>query len=78
MPPVLRDTQGVNSISVAFTSAVTYALQQFEAYNTTLVDGIPPACPTPEQNGFCHVNFIRKEPCSFSWDWGKSIVHDCR
>ena len=57
---------------MAFTSALSYSLAQFEAYNTTLQDGIPPACPDPTQNGFCHINFIRKEPCSFSWDWGEA------
>ena len=70
--PVL--VAGANEITVAFTSAVTYAELQCNSFETSLPDGIPPPCPPSVQNGFCHINFIRKEPCSFSWDWGKGIT----
>jgi beta-mannosidase len=46
-------------------SPVIYALNQAMAYNKT----VEPTCPGGAQHGECHVNFIRKEPCSFSWDW---------
>lgn len=61
---------GKNQISVAFTSAVTYAASQSMAYK----DDIPPDCPPAIQHGECHRNFIRKEPCSFSWDWGPAFI----
>lgn len=54
-----------NQIQIDFQSPVDYALQQATLYNGT----VPPECPPDVQNGLCHVNFIRKEPCSFSWDW---------
>jgi len=54
-----------NEIQISFQSPVTYALEQFTAYNNP----VPPDCPAAVQNGICHVQFIRKEPCSFSWDW---------
>ncbi|KAM9356449.1 beta-mannosidase isoform 2-T2 [Pholidichthys leucotaenia] len=34
---------------------------------------VPPECPPDVQKGECHVNFIRKEQSSFSWDWGPSF-----
>ncbi|KAH0615885.1 hypothetical protein JD844_026487 [Phrynosoma platyrhinos] len=60
----------INAIQVHFVSAVWYAAEQskiHEAYQ------VPPECPPPVQKGQCHVNFIRKEQCSFSWDWGPSF-----
>jgi len=54
-----------NEIQIDFKSPVNYALEQFIAYNLT----VPPLCPPEAQNGECHIQFIRKEPCSFSWDW---------
>jgi beta-mannosidase len=57
--------QSTNQLQVDFESPVTYALNQFQAYN----DSVPPNCPSDAQHGECHVQFIRKEPCSFSWDW---------
>ncbi len=54
-----------NELRIDFDSPVAYALKQSQAYG----DVVPPNCPSGIQNGECHVNFIRKEPCSFSWDW---------
>jgi beta-mannosidase len=54
-----------NEIQIDFKSPVNYALEQYIAYNLT----VPPLCPPEAQNGECHIQFIRKEPCSFSWDW---------
>ncbi|XP_078057374.1 beta-mannosidase isoform X3 [Mustelus asterias] len=59
-----------NFIEVRFLSAVSYAAQQSAQHSKYPV---PPECPPPQQNGECHVNFIRKEQCSFSWDWGPSF-----
>ncbi|XP_041374637.1 beta-mannosidase-like [Gigantopelta aegis] len=60
---------GLNSITIFFRSAVTVA--QERADNSSYV--IPPECPQAAQHGECHVNMIRKEQCSFSWDWGPSF-----
>lgn len=66
---------GVNSISVAIASPLEFAASEFNRFITSAPSsGIPPDCPPPVQNGFCHVNCIRKEPCSFSWDWGIALA----
>nr|XP_054489782.1 beta-mannosidase isoform X7 [Agelaius phoeniceus] len=62
--------QEVNCVEVRFLSAVSYAAEQSRCHKA---HSIPPACPPPVQKGECHVNFIRKEQCSFSWDWGPSF-----
>ena len=54
-----------NQIQIDFESPVIYASNQSQLYNGT----VPPLCPPSSQHGECHVQFIRKEPCSFSWDW---------
>ncbi|XP_054846408.1 beta-mannosidase [Eublepharis macularius] len=59
-----------NAIQVHFLSAVWYAAEQSKIHQAYQV---PPECPPPVQKGECHVNFIRKEQCSFSWDWGPSF-----
>nr|XP_044622329.1 beta-mannosidase isoform X3 [Equus asinus] len=64
---VVRD---VNSIELRFQSPVLYAAQQSKAHTRYEV---PPDCPPVVQKGECHVNFIRKEQCSFGWDWGPSF-----
>ncbi|XP_004431061.1 PREDICTED: beta-mannosidase [Ceratotherium simum simum] len=60
----------VNSIELHFQSPVLYAAQRSKAHTCYQV---PPSCPPLVQKGECHVNFIRKEQCSFSWDWGPSF-----
>ncbi|XP_005406305.1 PREDICTED: beta-mannosidase [Chinchilla lanigera] len=60
----------VSSLELRFQSAVLYAAQESRAHTGLPV---PPDCPPPQQHGECHVNFIRKEQCSFSWDWGPSF-----
>ncbi|XP_029452909.1 beta-mannosidase isoform X2 [Rhinatrema bivittatum] len=59
-----------NFIEVRFSSAVSYAADESRAHTAY---GVPPDCPPAVQKGECHVNFIRKEQCSFSWDWGPSF-----
>ena len=54
-----------NTLNVHFMSPVIYALNQAIAYNKS----VHPNCTASVQHGECHVQFIRKEPCSFSWDW---------
>ena len=54
-----------NQLRVDFASPVAYALDRARLYNTS----VAPDCPPDDQHGECHVQFIRKEPCSFSWDW---------
>lgn len=61
--------KGSNIIHVHFQSPVEYARQQAAAYPYD----VPPDCPGPELKGECHGNFIRKEACAFSWDWGPAF-----
>ena len=35
---------------------------------------MPLECPPAVQKGECHVNFLRKQQCSFSWDWGPAFA----
>ncbi|KAE8630723.1 hypothetical protein XENTR_v10000933 [Xenopus tropicalis] len=58
-----------NNIEVQFQSAVNWAKDR--SGNSTYK--VPPDCPPQVQKGECHVNFIRKSQCSFSWDWGPSF-----
>ncbi|XP_021536047.1 beta-mannosidase [Neomonachus schauinslandi] len=59
----------VNSLELCFQSPVLYAAQRSKAHGYS----VPPDCPPLVQKGQCHVNFIRKEQSSFSWDWGPSF-----
>eukprot|EP00057_Strongylocentrotus_purpuratus_P006506 XP_011660980.1 PREDICTED: beta-mannosidase isoform X2 [Strongylocentrotus purpuratus] len=61
---------GENVIQVAFLSPITYSATRSREYPYD----VPPDCPPPVQHGFCHPNFIRKEQCSFSWDWGPGFA----
>ncbi|XP_069599757.1 beta-mannosidase isoform X2 [Ranitomeya imitator] len=58
-----------NHIEIKFQSAIDWAKER----NSQHAYGIPPDCPPKVQNGDCHVNYIRKAQCSFSWDWGPSF-----
>ncbi|CAH1246434.1 MANBA [Branchiostoma lanceolatum] len=62
---------GRNAIAVNFTSAITYAMEKNASHTQYMV---PPDCPPAVQKGECHPNFIRKEQCSFSWDWGPAFA----
>ncbi|KAM3594016.1 uncharacterized protein V6R79_000676 [Siganus canaliculatus] len=63
-------TDGENVLKVSLLSPVLYAAERRKAHSAYRV---PPECPPDVQKGECHVNFIRKEQCSFSWDWGPSF-----
>ncbi|KAG7234597.1 hypothetical protein INR49_002226 [Caranx melampygus] len=65
---LLKD--GDNVLRVSFLSPVLYASERRAAHSAYRV---PPECPPDVQKGECHVNFIRKEQSSFSWDWGPSF-----
>uniref|UniRef100_A0A3B4X821 Beta-mannosidase n=1 Tax=Seriola lalandi dorsalis TaxID=1841481 RepID=A0A3B4X821_SERLL len=65
---LLKD--GDNVLRVRLLSPVLYASERREAHSAYRV---PPECPPDVQKGECHVNFIRKEQSSFSWDWGPSF-----
>ncbi|XP_051820137.1 beta-mannosidase isoform X1 [Antechinus flavipes] len=67
---ITKEIRELNIIKLHFQSAVLYAAQQSQAHREYR---ILPECPEPVQKGVCHVNFIRKEQCSFSWDWGPSF-----
>ncbi|XP_075550187.1 beta-mannosidase-like [Dermacentor variabilis] len=60
-----------NTIVVSCESPVLYALRKHMERPTSRP--VWPMCPPPEQRGQCHVNMIRKMPCSFGWDWGPSF-----
>ncbi|KAM6961248.1 beta-mannosidase [Aplochiton taeniatus] len=59
-----------NTLVVHLASPVVYAEERSKAHSAYRV---PPECPPEVQKGECHVNFIRKEQSSFSWDWGPSF-----
>jgi len=61
---------GSNTIIISFESAIAYG--QYKSTECSI--DIPPDCPPDVQQGYCHVNFLRKEPCSFSWDWGPAFA----
>uniref|UniRef100_A0AAX7U0L8 Beta-mannosidase n=1 Tax=Astatotilapia calliptera TaxID=8154 RepID=A0AAX7U0L8_ASTCA len=65
---LLKD--GENVLQVGLLSPILYASEQRKAHTSYVV---PPECPPGVQKGECHVNFIRKEQSSFSWDWGPSF-----
>ncbi|XP_029900815.1 beta-mannosidase [Myripristis murdjan] len=61
---------GENALNVSFLSPVLYAAERSRAHSAY---SVPPDCPPAVQKGECHVNFIRKEQSSFSWDWGPAL-----
>lgn len=58
-----------NYIEIKLESPVEWAKEK--STNHSYI--IPPNCPPDVQKGECHVNYIRKAQCSFSWDWGPSF-----
>nr|XP_043903841.1 beta-mannosidase [Solea senegalensis]XP_043903842.1 beta-mannosidase [Solea senegalensis] len=68
----VRDSlkDGDNVLRVCLQSAVVYASERSKVHSAYRV---PPECPPDVQKGLCHVNFIRKEQSSFSWDWGPAF-----
>lgn len=64
---ILKDKDNV--LDVSLVSPVHYAAERRRQSSYR----VPPECPPEVQKGQCHVNFIRKEQRSFSWDWGPSF-----
>jgi beta-mannosidase len=58
-----------NRLVVAFQSAISYVQQQAARYPYYL-----PSADDSVQNGELLRNYIRKEQCSFSWDWGPGYM----
>uniref|UniRef100_A0A914Y4N3 beta-mannosidase n=1 Tax=Panagrolaimus superbus TaxID=310955 RepID=A0A914Y4N3_9BILA len=59
-----------NILRIDFTSPVTYAQKQSDAYKARYGHIVPPDFPMNIQNGEPHPQFLRKSQASFSWDWG--------
>lgn len=73
-----RNGANTNTLVVSFTSALAAANRSAAMAAGQYPVGIPPQCPPAVQNGYCHVNFLRKSPCSFSWDWGPAFATQVR
>eukprot|EP00794_Sanderia_malayensis_P008644 gene8644-9576_t len=65
--------KGQNTISVWLKSPIEYAKLQSLMYRDKYNYSVLPNCYPEALHGECHSNFIRKEPCSFGWDFGPSI-----
>ncbi len=61
---------GTNNLQIRFLSPVKQANYASKIYPYYL----PVECPVDVQNGECHVNMLRKQQCSFSWDWGPAFA----
>jgi beta-mannosidase len=61
--------KGANKLEIQIKSPVTYAKTLWELYPYR----VPLECPVLPQKGECHINFLRKQQCSFSWDWGPTF-----
>lgn len=61
---------GLNKLEVRFESPVLAAKALADKYPYR----VPPECVPREQHGECHANFLRKQQCSFAWDWGPAFV----
>ena len=63
----------MNTIEVRVDSPIAYAKNQSELYKENYGYPVLPNCYPSVLHGECHSNFIRKEPCSFGWDFGPSL-----
>ena len=61
---------GSNKLEIKFRSAVTHAKALASVYPYI----VPPECWPKTRHGECHANFVRKEQCSFGWDWGPAFA----
>ena len=61
--------KGEHALQVDFLSATLQADKLASEYPYVVPDGF-----APEQFGERNRNFVRKEQCSFSWDWGPCFV----
>ena len=65
---------GANTITVAFSSKVAAAQAGADACEVNTSTICPYRRDNPVQHGWDNANFIRTEPCSFSWDWGPAFA----
>ncbi|KAF4712656.1 hypothetical protein FOZ62_026079, partial [Perkinsus olseni] len=67
-----------NKMSILLKSPVKAARERAKAYEMQHAadwpKGVPPKSLPSAWNGFDKVQMIRKEPCSFGWDWGPGIA----
>ncbi|KAF4734361.1 hypothetical protein FOZ62_019928, partial [Perkinsus olseni] len=67
-----------NKMSILLKSPVKAARERAEAYERQHAadwpKGVPPKGLPSAWNGFDKVQMIRKEPCSFGWDWGPGLA----
>lgn len=61
---------GANVLELRFESSVKKARDMAANYPYR----VPPTCVPKVQHGECQVNFLRKQQCSFSWDWGPAFA----
>ena len=64
---------GVNKVELFTVSAISYSLSHSKLYVQKYKYPVLPNCYPKVLHGECHSNFIRKEPCSFGWDFGPSF-----
>ncbi|ORY97116.1 glycoside hydrolase superfamily [Lobosporangium transversale] len=62
---------GTNTIQIQFENAVKQAKDMADNYPYYVPDMFNMSAA---QHGFPHRNFVRKEQCSFSWDWGPAFA----
>ncbi|KAF9088765.1 hypothetical protein BGX29_000111 [Mortierella sp. GBA35] len=60
-----------NTLRIRFDNAVRLAKEKAEAYSYYVPDMFNMSAA---QHGFPNRNFVRKEQCSFSWDWGPAFA----
>ena len=65
---------GTNTLRVAFKSKVSEANARAAACDNATSIICPPHAQPAVQHGFDNVNYLRTEPCSFSWDWGPGFA----
>ncbi|ETO31066.1 hypothetical protein RFI_06053, partial [Reticulomyxa filosa] len=64
----LKSNGEKNTMEITFQSKVWWALDEANSCQPDSSDEqCPTQCPPDDYHGFCDVNFIRTEPCSFSW-----------
>jgi beta-mannosidase len=61
-----RNNNVENRLDIRFRNMVDYARECHDAYPYDVPDDFFMAVACGEQ----HRNYVRKEQCSFSWDWG--------
>lgn len=61
---------GANTIEVRFVSAGTYSAERAKSYPYSL----PESTSQPHSHGELYRHLMRKESCSFAWDWGPCFM----